>query len=154
MSMGNISVYLPDELEARVKAASEDLNVSRICQAALSREVDSWELRRAAKARGPFKRIEVVVRGEGGPPITKIFFGRWLVSSLEHNLTKWSVALTKGGAFAFYASERDGAAAWLGVYESPEQALLDEDGDENVPEGVVAAVNAALGVNTVIELDI
>ena len=153
MSMGNISVYLPDELEARVKAA-EGLNISRICQTALAREVEQAEATKAAKRKGPFKRIEAIVGGEGRPSITKAFFGRWLVSDMEHNLTKWSVALTKGGSFAFYANENEGRQMWLGVYESPEDALLDDDGDENVPEDVVAAVNAALGVNTVIELDI
>jgi hypothetical protein len=152
MSM-NVNIYLPEELGERVKKA--DLEVSRICQVALAREVDNWEANKAAKGKGPFGRIEVKVGDGSRPTITKVFSGRWLVTdymSEEHtSVESWSIALTKGGRFAVYTEGDAGGLqrTALAVYESLAEAY-----EEEVPEDVLAEAAAKLGISRVIHLDI
>jgi hypothetical protein len=147
----NVNVYLPDELGERVKKA--DLEVSRICQEALAIRVEEWEATKAAKGKGPFSRIEVKVGTEESRAwITKAFSGRWLVTdhhSEDGGRVAWSVALTKGGNFAIYAEADSRDEKRLTVYDSLAEAF-----DDDVPEDVVAAAAAVLGVKRVIELDI
>ncbi len=156
----NVTIYLPDELGERVKKA--DLEVSRICQGALTREVENREAEKSAKKKGKFKRIEVEV---GDPDkqalVTKAFEGEWLVEDLKFTPedwgqpsggdVEWNVALTKGGRIAIHCQLGPHGANFLNVYESLGDAA---SGDDPVPEEVLATAAAAMGVERVIELDI
>lgn len=155
----NVNIYLPDELGERVRKA--DLEVSRICQRALTTEVERVETEKQAKKNAKFERIEVEVGDGEGPFLTKAFEGEWLIEDYEfnpegwNNLSggqnyTWNVALTKGGNIAVYRQDGTDAdsPASLDVYHT-----LD-DADDDVPEEVLAAAAAAMGSNRVIELDI
>jgi hypothetical protein len=166
-----LSIYLPDELGERVKKAN--LEVSRICQNALTREVELAEAARRVKGKGPFERIIVSVGVAGRPVIVKAFHGRWLVDGMTSNIEveepyRWSIALTRRGAFAVYllvvttTTDQEGTVTTvsdqpgtLTVFDSLAEAATDpETGQTFVPEDVLAAAHEALGVNMVIELDI
>ena len=147
----NVNIYLPDDFGERVKKA--DLEVSRICQAALAKELEDWETKEAAKVEGPFGRIEVKVGDGERPTITKAFSGRWLVREYvseeeDAGPVRWSVALTKGGNFAVYSDYNEGDRRALQVFGSLEEAY------DDVPEDVLAAAASRMGVVSVIELDI
>lgn len=149
----NVNIYLPDDLGERVK--KENLEVSRICQGALSREVESREAERAAKKKARFKRIEVKVGDADKVTYTKAFQGQWLVEDFECvdeegiRRRKFGVALTKGGQIAVHSRDEESGSGWLGVYTSLAAAYQDE-----VPEELLAVAAAAIGVSRVIELDI
>jgi hypothetical protein len=145
----NVNIYLPDELGERVKNA--ELEISRICQEALTRRVEEWQSAKAAtKGKGRIERIEVKV-GDGETPwVVKAFSGRWLAQDVcgeDLDGPKWSVALTKGGKFAVVTSMD--RMVRLDVYNSLADAVADGN-----PECVVEEAVRALGITAVIELDI
>src|SRR5689334_12319989 len=53
-----MTIYLPDDLAAEVKADLGDTNVSAVCQAALRDELDRQKARAEIAAEG-FERVEV-----------------------------------------------------------------------------------------------
>jgi hypothetical protein len=155
----NVNIYLPDELGERVKKAG--LEVSRVCQGALAREVENAEAEEKATAGMKFGSIKVGVTDTKGGSLTKAFVGCWLVEDMASEEDaetagfdgrafngSWSIALTKRGNFAIYCDlGTDGST--FKTYGS-----LDEAENDGVPPDVVAAASQEMGVHRVIELDI
>jgi post-segregation antitoxin (ccd killing protein) len=146
----NVNIYLPGELGERVKKA--ELEISRICQDALSKQVEIWEASRS-KSKAKLGRIEVACLLDG-VRVSKAFVGRWLIQGERTKETgdwspdtKWSVALTKRANFVVYTATEDSKD--VDIYPSlqgPQQIL---------PSDVYGAVEDALGVGGgIIELDI
>lgn len=156
----NVNIYLPDELGERVKKA--DLEISRICQAALAREADIYDAKRARMKKAKFDRIEVEVGNPTkGQIVTKAFQGQWLVRDFEFPFhagvegLKWSVALTQRGKLAVYYQLGPKGQKGLEVKESLETLVRESEGEgEELPDALVTEIAAALGIGRVIEMDI
>ena len=93
-----LTIYLPDDLAAEVKAELGDTNVSAICQAALRDELGRQKGRAAVAAKG-FERVEVydVTRAHG-----VAFQGRSIARSYMADQEAW---LTAKGAIAVYDAD-------------------------------------------------
>ncbi len=144
--MAKVTIYLPDELAERVRAAG--VSMSPVCQRALLEEVREMEATQELKDRE--ERIVVPV---GEPATERAFYGTWLVRPDPDESNDrgyyWGVALTRNGQIAVHVQQ---------VYElaPPEFAVysdLDEAADD-VPDEVLALAAAELGQTRPIELDI
>jgi hypothetical protein len=148
----NVNIYLPDDLGERVKNA--ELEISRICQAALLREVERYEAQTAARRKFKYTRIEVEVGNpKAGPLLTKAFEGHWLVKDFNDMGNSYSVALTKKGQLAIFHSHDSGQGyRGLDVYKSVE--ALEKSFEGLMPEALLSKIASGLGTGGTVELDI
>ena len=136
-----MTVYVPDDLAAEVKAELGDSNVSAICQAALRAELDRVRARAQITKEG-FSRVEVFDKAKGrdvafqGREIAGITFG------YEGSETAW---LTPKGNIAVYNS----VSEYLSVYDSFDDFTAD---DQNTD--LLAQAAEALGEKYTEDLDI
>ena len=133
-----MTVYLPDDLAAEVKAELGDSNISAICQDALRAELDRVRAR-AELTKEDFERIEVY---DGKRERDVAFQGRQIGRSYERDYEAW---LTPKDAIAVYDADKQE----FYVYDSySEFATPDWPGD------LIAEVAGALGEKYTEELDI
>ena len=136
-----MTIYLPDDLAAEVKAELGDSNVSAICQAALRADLDRVRARAEITKEG-FERVKVYEKAKGrdvafqGREIAGITFG------YEGGETAW---LTPKGNIAVYSS----VSEYLSVYDS-----FDDFTAEDQNTDLLAQVADALGEKYTEELDI
>jgi len=134
-----MTVYVPDDLAAEVKAELGDSNVSAICQAALRAELDRVRARAAITKEG-FERVEVY---DSKRERDVAFQGRQIGRSYDREqLVAW---LTPKDAIAVY----DGDQEELFVYDS-----YSEFATPDWPKDFIAEVFGSLGEKYVEELDI
>lgn len=137
------TIYLPDRLGERVQARA-DLNVSAVCQRALSAELDF--LNKLDKADEGMERIELHDESRDG--LTVSFIGRELVSSGQ--------LAGYGNDFTVYLTSRHRIA----IYDEKRQVLHDYDNLDEAeyggqPPDLLAAAAQELGdFSRVVELDI
>lgn len=139
-----MTIYVPDELAAEVKAEMGDQNISAICQAALRKELDRVKARADLAAEG-FERVQVY---ESRRRRNVAFKGRRLGEFGDDPYT-WSVYLTPKNSIAVYYDDSDDRSE-LDVYETYEQFIADKD----LPDELLASVANALGEEYAEELDI
>jgi hypothetical protein len=148
------TIYLPDELAERVKA-TEGLNVSAVCQEALTKEVERMET--MTKLREGMTRIELAV-GRGRKVA---FVGRWLVEpsgdqsegdfedrGFVWDASEWGVAHTRKGRIAVFHYDARKDEYHFETYDDLDEA------EESIPQSLMAEALAALGETKVVELDI
>lgn len=133
-----MTVYLPDDLAAKVKDELGDTNISAICQTALRDELRRTKARAEIDEKG-FERVEVY---DDQRDEDVAFQGREIGYAEWHEHTAY---LTPKGAIA--------------VYEGDKQQLyvFDDYGEfaaAEFPEDLEASVASALGERYVRELDI
>lgn len=133
-----MTVYVPDDLAAEVKAELGDTNVSAICQQALRDELARVKARAEITAEG-FERIEVY---DSKDEMDVAFQGRKIGHADYHDLTAY---LTPKDAIAVHDPDEDR----LYVYDDYDAFAYDEQ-----PDDLMADVAGALGERYVRELDI
>ena len=133
-----MTVYLPDDLAAEVKAELGDTNISAVCQAALREELGRQKARAEVTAEG-FERIEVY---DGRDDIHVAFQGREIGNDYQHDVTAY---LTPKGAIAVH----DGGDQRLYIYPDYDDFAAHVRGVE-----LASSVAASLGERYVRELDI
>lgn len=139
-----MTIYLPDDLYARVKAA--DLNASAVCQRALTDELERRE--RLAELDAGMERHEVYTR-EG---FVVAFTGRLLVVADNIRGVRDGTAayLTRKHRIAVYDENDEALDQYNSLEEMTGSALT---GSAPAPE-LVSAIADALSEKYVIELDI
>lgn len=154
--MAKVTIYLPDDLAERVRAAG--VSMSPVCQAALEKEVT--RMTSLAAVQQQMNRIEVEVGDKRGERIHRqAFIGTWLVPPGDDNRSDnpthdagaaYGVALTQKQKIAVYSWHVNGRwGPFLAVYDSLAEA--EEDG---IPSNILAEAADSLGEDFVIELDI
>jgi post-segregation antitoxin (ccd killing protein) len=138
-----MTIYVPDELAAEVKAELGDQNISAICQDALRKELDRTKARAEMAAEG-FERVQVY---ESRRRRNVAFKGRPLGKFGDDPI--WSAYLTPKNAIAVYYDDCEDRQE-LDVYDTYQQFIDDED----LPGDLHAAVAAALGEEYAEVLDI
>jgi len=133
-----MTIYVPDELAAEVKAELGDSNISAICQAALRSELNRVKARAEIAAEG-FERVQVY---DSKRRRNVAFKGRELGSTEAGDQTAY---LTPKGAIAVYFDPDQE----LSVYDTYEAFIHDEQDDD-----LLATVAEALGEEYAEELDI
>lgn len=133
-----MTVYMPDELAAEVKAELGDANLSAICQEALRAELARVRARAEIAAQG-FERVE---RYNAQDDENVAFKGRQLARSYPFDLEAW---MTPKGAIAVY----DARYERLHVYDDYEAFAA-----SSPPGDLGADVASAFGQRYVRELDI
>ena len=133
-----MTIYVPDELAAEVKAELGDQNISAICQAALRDELDRVKAR-AEIAAGGFTRVEVY---ESSDDTDVAFQGREIGQDKRGDVTAY---LTPRGNIAIY----DSRAERLSVV-----ADFEEIRNSAWPVDLLAQIAGELGERYVLELDI
>ncbi len=133
-----MTIYMPDDLAAEVKAELSDTNLSAICQEALRTELARVRAQAQIAAQG-FERVEVydVQRDEN-----VAFKGRQIGRSYSFDLEAW---LTPKGAIAVY----DARYERLYVYEDYAAFAA-----SSPPSDLGADVASVFGQRYVRELDI
>jgi hypothetical protein len=141
-----MTVYVPDELAAEVKAELGDANISAICQDALRAELDRVRARAAIGAEG-FGRVEVY---DGKKERDIAFQGRRIANSFT---TDQEAYLTPKGTIVII----DGHDDTVATFDDWDELTAEPDGYviERWPaEDLMAEIAAALGEKYVEELDI
>lgn len=133
-----MTIYMPDELAAEVKAELGDQNISAICQAALRNELNRVRARAEIGVEG-FERVQLY-DGQRGRNVA--FKGRQLASSEDDTLTAYITA--KGAIAVYYDPDAE-----FSVYDTYE-AFIDGTQDADL----LAAVARALAEEYAEELDI
>jgi hypothetical protein len=138
-----VTIYLPDDLAAEVKAELSDYNISAICQGALRAELDRVKAR-AGLGPEDFERVELDVdelnRDIKDHPVA--FQGRKVAQADYHDLEAYITP--KGGIVVYDDYDR---TAW--TYEDYDEFMTDDQ-----PADLIAGVAEALGEKYVEELDI
>jgi hypothetical protein len=137
-----MTIYMPDDLAAEVKAELGDSNVSAICQAALRAELDRARARARITEKG-FERVEVY---DGKRERDVAFQGRE-IGYADH--LEQTAYLTPKDSIVVYSDDRQ--EMW--VYDDYEEFVGNQD-DPNHPDELIAQVAEALGEKYVEELDI
>ena len=151
--MAKVTIYLPDELAERVRAAG--ISMSPVCQRALQEEVEAMEAAKTLASRE--ERIVVERWSKDGAAYDEAFRGAWLVDPSDESRTTedgydagacYGVARTHKGAIAVYVHHvNDRWEPQFSVYGSLQEAM-----DGGLPADIAAEAAQALG--HVVELDI
>lgn len=132
-----MTIYVPDDLAAEVKAELGDSNVSAICQTALRTELNRVRAHATIAEKG-FERVEVF---DEKRERDVAFQGRELGYTEYWEQTAY---LTPKGAIAVYSADKQ----QLWIYDSYPEFT------GNAPDDLLAQVADALGEKHVEELDI
>lgn len=160
--MPKVTIYLPDDLSARVKAAK--ISVSPVCQKALETELERHEARR--RLVNEMEELEVELWGPNEQRYRATFTGRWLVEpDPDETRTSeefapsggqydagayWGVAVTAKRNIAVYTAHSNEAwAPSLDTFDTLQDAQ-----DDGVPADIIAAAARDLGEDVVVKLDI
>lgn len=134
-----MTIYVPDELAAEVKAELSDQNISAICQAALRNELNRVRARAEIGAEG-FERVQLYDSQRGR---NVAFEGRLLGSNEDDTLSAY---LTPKGAIAVYFDPDQE----FRVYDTYEKFIDEENHDTDL----LFVVAEALAEEYAEELDI
>lgn len=142
--MANITIYVPDDLHRKVKAAN--LPISRLCQEALMKELEQ-QAENAPDADG-WERVEYDFTTREGDVVTQAFRGKY-VGGADWNGWSYGIWRTPKGA-AVVMAERTGKEPVMRIYRTRVELLADE-----LPPVVTAQVSEfVFGVEYIEELDI
>jgi hypothetical protein len=137
-----MTVYVPDELAAEVKAELGDANISAICQAALRGELDRRKARAGIGAEA--ERIELW-DGDRGRKVA--FRGRRVTGGSDLDI----YVTPKGGVVVSMPAAISGG---LDIYEDFEEFTASLDMERDGSSALAAEVADALGEEYTQELDI
>ena len=129
-----MTIYVPDDLAAEVKAELGDTNISAICQAALRDELSRQKARAAITAEGGFERIETY---DAYREHDVAFQGRSIGTDPDRGAEAY---LTPKGSIAVVGEGSDSDDQLLGIYVS-----FGQFASARYAYDFVAEVAAALG---------
>jgi post-segregation antitoxin (ccd killing protein) len=156
-TLGKVTIYLSDELEARVRDAG--ISMSPVCQQALTEEVEQMEARNELGDKMEAQRITLWRNNDESTAYDAEFVGTWLVypdpdesrTTLSNydNGAYWGIALTERQAVLVYSAHcNDNWAPNYQLYDSV------TDAGRDVPEDILADAASQLGESYVVKLDV
>jgi hypothetical protein len=134
-----VNIYVPDDLGERMRAKGDEINVSALCQHAISDELDRLEQR--AKLAEGMERVQL------WDPVREreVAFTGMLLAYEEHGNRITTVYLTAKGQFVVSS---DVGKGFFGIFPSFKRAEREISGD------LAVHARQALGEDVVVELDI
>lgn len=131
-----MTVYVPDDLAAEVRADLGESNISAICQAALRAELNRQQARGKINAEG-FERVETTAEWQGGDLRAVAFQGRSIATEPMRGTEAY---LTPKGTIAVVGEGGNSDDELLGTYDS-----FAEFAQAGFPYDFIAEVAEALG---------